>query len=120
MTACPTVTLDLASPYATLLDAKSPAETPRRGADWSLWLSCNNAGATILTAVWAVHPDDDDGTLTLSQEALASDISSVVVTGGTAGQSYRLTCTIGTDDGQSITATVQIPVRDVFKQALAA
>ena len=120
MSECPTVALDLASPYATLLDPKSPAEITRRGIDWGDWLACNNPGATINAAVWSIHPDDDDTTLTLSQQTLTGAVASVLVTGGTAGQSYRLVCSVTVSDGQSIPATVQIPVRDVYKQALAA
>lgn len=120
MSDCPTVPLDLASPYATLLDPKSPTEITRRGIDWSDWLACNNPGAVINAAVWSIHPDDDDSTLTLSQDVLAANVASVLVTGGTVGKSYRLVCTVTVSDGQSIPATVQIPVRDVYKQALAA
>lgn len=120
MTACPVVTLDLGSPYATLLDPKSPADITRRGVDWADWLACNNPGATISVSAWAIHPDDDDATLTLSQDTIAADLASVLVSGGTVGQSYRLVNTVTVSDGQSIPATVQIPVRDVYKQALAA
>jgi len=117
---CPVVPLDLGSPYATLLDPKSPTEITRRGVDWADWLACNNPGAAITGSVWIVHPDDDDGSLTLSQETIANDVASVLITGGTVGVSYRLVDTVALDDGQSIPATVQIPVRDVYKQALAA
>ena len=120
MNACPVVPLDLNSPYATLLDAKSPAEITRRGIDWGAWLGCNNPGIAITGASWVVHADDDDATLTLSQETLAANVASVLITGGTVMKSYRLVCTVTLDDGQSIPATVQIPVRDVFAQALAA
>ena len=120
MSTCPEVPLDLGSPYATLLDAKSPTEITRRGITWADWLACNNPGATISGSVWAVHADDDDATLTLSQDTLLADVASVLVTGGTIGSSYRLVNTITVSDGQSIPATVQIPVRDVYKQALAA
>ena len=117
---CPTVPLDLANPYSTLLDPKSPTEITRRGVDWAAWLACNNAGATITVSAWAVHPDDDDGTLTLSQETLVNGLATVLITGGTVNVSYRLVNTITVSDGQSIPATIQIPVRDVYKQALAA
>lgn len=117
---CPIVPLDLASPYATLIDPKSPTEQSRRGVDWSDWLACNNPGVTLSNAAWAVHPDDDDATLTLSIPQLAAGVSSTQVSGGTIGQSYRLVCTASLSDGQSIPATVQIPVRDPWKQALAA
>lgn len=117
--ACPVVPLDLGNPYATLLDAKSPTEQTRRGIDWTDWLACNNPGATIADASWTIHPDDDDASLTLSQES-GTEVSSVLVAGGTVGSSYRLVCTATLSDGQVIPATVQIPVRDVYKQALAA
>ena len=120
MNACPVVPLDLASPYATLLDGKSPAEITRRGVDWGDWLACNNPGVTITGASWTIHADDDDATLTLSQQEFASNVASVLISGGTVGKSYRLVCTASLDDGQSIPATIQIPVRDVFAQALAA
>ena len=92
----------------------------RRGVEWSDWLACNNAGATITVSAWAIHPDDDDGGMTLSQDTLVGGVASVLLTGGTVNVSYRLVNTVTLSDGQSITATIQIPVRDVFKQALAA
>lgn len=118
---CPVVPLDLGSPYATLLEAKSPTEITRRGVDWSDWLICNSSGVLINSSVWVIHSDDDDTTLALSQPTIGvANVASVLVSGGTVGQSYRLVNTVTLDDGQSIAATVQIPVRDVFKQALAA
>ena len=120
MTTCPTVPLDLSSPYSTLLDPKSPTEITRRGIDWTEWLACNNPGATITAAPWTIHPDDDDATLTLSQETLSGAVATVLITGGTVNKSYRLINTVAVSDGQSILATVQIHVRDVYKQALAA
>lgn len=120
MSVCPVVPLDLASPYATLLDAKSVGEITRRGCDWSLWLACHSAGVIIETATWTIHADDDDGSLSLSQEDFTAGVSSVLITGGTVRFSYRLVNTVTTDDGQTIIATVQVPVRDVFAQALAA
>lgn len=120
MNTCPVITLDLDSPYATLLGAKSPTEQSNRGVDWGKWLACQNTGIVISSAVWTIHPDDDDTTLVLGMQLLSDDISSVQISGGTVGQSYRLICTATLDDGQVIPATVQIPVRDVYKQALAA
>lgn len=114
------VPLDLGSPYATLLDPKSPTEVTRRAIDWSTWLAQNNPGATISGTAWAIHVDDDDTTMTLSQDTFAANVSSILITGGTVNVSYRLVCTATLSDGQVIPATIQIPVRDVFKQALAA
>lgn len=118
MSTCPSVPLNLASNYATLLDGKAPAEVTRRGVDWGSWLICNNPGVTLDSSVWAVHSADDDATLTLAQATLTGNVASVAISGGTAGKSYRLTNTAGLSDGQSIVAVVQIPVRDV--QAVAA
>lgn len=120
MNYCPVVPLDLGGPYATLLDSKSPAEVTRRGVDWTDWLACNNPGTTITGTVWTIHADDDDTTLTLSQESLDANVSTVLISGGTVNASYRLVCTATLDDAQSIPATIQIGVRDVYKQALAA
>jgi len=120
MTVCQTIDVDLSSPYAYLWGAKAPADEPRVANDWNPWLDCNTEGATILNSSFAVHPDDDDGTLILFQPAEANGIASVIVQGGTIDKSYRVINTVTTSDAQTITATGQIPVRDVDKQALAA
>ena len=110
MSTCPVIPLDLNSRYATLLDGKRVAAVTRRAIDWSDWRACNGAGVTLQSSTWGVHADDDDGALTLSQDDLTDDVASVLITGGTAAQAYRLENTITTSDGQTLVATVRIPV----------
>lgn len=120
MTTCQTIDVDLSYPYAYLWGAKAVADEPRLANDWNPWLACHTQGATIANSLWAIHPDDDDATLTLTQQSETGGVASVIVQGGTVDKSYRLVNTVTLSDGQVLTATGQIPVRDVFKQALAA
>lgn len=120
MTTCQTIDVDLSSPYAYLWDAKTVGAAVRLANDWTPWLACNTDGATIIGSAWAIHPEDDDGTLVLAQEAEASGITSVLVSAGTTDKSYRIINTVTLSDTQVIPAYGQIPVREPYKQALAA
>jgi len=121
VTTCQIVDANISSPYAYLWDAKTAAMSIRIANDWNTWLACNGAsGATIINSLWQIHPDDDDATLVLSLEADTAGVVSVMVSGGTADRSYRLVNTVTSSDGQVPIATGQIPVRETYKQALAA
>ena len=130
MTDCRILDVDLASPYSHALDAKSPTETLRYGHAWDRWAACRADGVNNLASTWTIHPDDDDGTVTITQQTVIGDeiiggvtyslTASFFMAGGTAGKSYRIINTTDWDDGSQVTFTAQIPVRDVFKQALAA
>jgi len=63
--------------------------------DWSSQLA---SGETISTSAWAVVPS---GELTVDSNSKTSTSTSVVLSGGTAGKSYRVTNSIVTTGSQN-------------------
>jgi len=82
---------------------KDPAAVLDYGLDWSAWLD----GDTIDTSTWTITTgltkdgDDHDGTTT-----------TVWLSGGTAGTSYRATNRITTTGGRTDERTIRITVSD--------
>ena len=71
--------------------------------DWSAWLTAEGA-TTITTSTWT-------GTgLTLTSQAQTLTQSSVVVSGGTEGQTYSLRNTIVTANGRTDVRTMHVRV----------
>ena len=62
---------------------RAAAESYEVGIEWP-----NPPVGTILASTWSVEPDD--GTLTLSGEAIAGAITTVRLSGGTPGRSYAV------------------------------
>ena len=56
------------------------------------------AGVTVSTSTWAVSPT---GTLTVDSESETSSTTTVVLSGGTAGQVYTVTNTITTSSSET-------------------
>lgn len=94
------------------LERKTPAENIRIEHDLSEDIDCDLQGVTILVSQWTIHPDDDDGTLTLSTPTVDTDglVASTAIQGGTDGSLYRLIGTYDLSDGQTIIRTSSIPV----------
>lgn len=121
MTTCQIIDANISSPYAYLWDAKTAPMSVRIANDWATWLACHAPpGATLVSSVWEIHPDDADGSLVLAQDTEADGVASVLVSAGTADRSYRLVNTVTSSDGQVLIATGQLPVRETYKQAFAA
>lgn len=120
MATCQVIDANISSPYAYLWDAKTAPMVVRIANDWNTWLTCHSPGSVLAGSTWAIHPDDDDGSLVLAQEAEADGVASVLVSAGAADKSYRIVNTVTVSDGQVILATGQMPVRETYKQALAA
>ena len=92
------------------LPRKTPTEVERYANDIEADADCSLVGITIATSLWAIHPDDDDGTLTLSGDAVQGLITSVLVTGGTDGALYRLVNTVTLSDSRVLIFTTSLPV----------
>ena len=107
---CRTVQADAGSLYPAALDRKAPGETYRIEHDLTRDADCAGVGVTLTVSAWAVHPDDDDGSLTLSAETIAGLVTSVAVAGGTDGANYRLVNTVNVSDGQILERTSSLPV----------
>ncbi len=76
----------------TFIALKDPDATLPYRFDWSAWL----AGAQITSSQWIVPAG-----LTAVAEQITGDITVVTVAGGTAGEIYRLTNRVTTDDGRT-------------------
>ena len=109
MTQCSTLVADLDSLYPVNIGRKTPTEARRPTVDWAV-VDCAGTGVTIQTSTWTIHPDDDDATLTLSQQATTGLETSVLASGGTDGNTYRLVNQVITSDGRTVELTVVVPV----------
>ncbi len=69
--------------------------------DWSAWL----AGATISTSSWIVPSG-----LAKDSDSFTSTIATVVLSGGTAGETYRVTNRITTNDGRTDDRSISLRV----------
>ena len=107
---CRIVQADSGSLYPAGLDRMSPGEAVRIEHDLTQDVDCSGVGVTITQSTWAVHPDDDDTTLTLSSDSIAGLVTNVLATGGTEGAMYRLVNTIDTSDSAHLIRTSSIPV----------
>ncbi len=83
---------------------KDPTDIVDYGLDLSdlIW-----AGDALDTASW----DASDPGITVSDLAPAGNIARVRVSGGTAGETYVLTCTATLDSGQQVERNLMIRVR---------
>lgn len=75
---------------------KDPEATLDYSIDWTDWMPASD---TINTSNWAVtSPAGDSDPITVSSDAKTSYVSTAVLTGGTAGNSYTLNNTIVTSN----------------------
>ena len=74
------------------------------GFDWTQWLA---AGENISISTW-----DIDSGLTPSGAQVISNVTSVLVTGGVAGISYKLKNTITTTDGRVDSRTIRLSCKN--------
>ena len=123
MTQCAEIKASRASQYPPLLPRKTVTETDRIENDISQDVDCQGAGVTIVTSVWAIHPDDDDATLVLETGSafVAGLVTFCPYSGGTAGKSYRVTNTVTLSDGTlgPLEFTVQVVIAETVKIAFA-
>lgn len=87
------------------LAEKDPDATLEYGRDWSTWLAAD--GDSIVTSTWIVPPG-----LTVVDESNTATVALVWLSGGTAGQSYRITNRITTAQSRTDDRSIQIVVRD--------
>lgn len=68
-------------------------------------------GDSIDTATWAIDdPPDDD--LEIDSQAVVGGVPTVWVSGGTAGETYRLRCRVVTDEGRTDDRTFHIRIEE--------
>lgn len=98
-------------PGATVI--KDPSAEKLYTMDWSDWLV---SPATIVSSSWAIgYPAGETaatpGTLAKSDEADDNTTAELLLTDGTVGKTYRVTCTITTNE-----TPAQIDERSFFVQ----
>jgi len=89
--------------------AKDPAATLDYSFDWSAWLA---PGETIIIDSWAIEPSGV-GAPTLGVESITGATHAVLVSGGTSGHRYRLSCHIETDAGRIAERSAALRVMEV-------
>lgn len=87
--------------------AKDPADVLDYAIDWSSVLA-ELGDDTIASTTWVVPAG-----LTGGAEAAAGAVRTKFLSGGTADQSYALTCTITTLGGRTISRTVLLDVKEL-------
>jgi len=75
------------------------------GLDWSGWLT-EAGGLTVSSSTWS-----GDAGITVTPSAISGGVTSALISGGTVGQTYWITNTIGASDSvQSDSASFRIVV----------
>ena len=90
------------SSYSKIIDA-DPSDDQDYGIDWTAWLGAD----TIATSTWTITPSGP----TKHDESNSTTTTTVWVTGGTAGQSYRVTNRIVTSNSPARTKERTILLR---------
>lgn len=93
----------------TQVDTKDPDATVSYGLDWTDYLD----GKTMLTSEWL--PDSEDIVVEASSMADAP-VTSVLLSGGTAGTRYKVTNRItfaGANGNETDDRTIIVPVREL-------
>jgi hypothetical protein len=88
---------------------KDPQATLDYTIDWSAWLA---TGDTISSSSFAVEsPAGDASPVSVTQQSALSAQATVWLTGGTAGNQYRVINTITTTQGRTDQRTLTITVK---------
>lgn len=91
--------------------AKDPAATRDYGIDWS----ADIGSATISTSTWLLNGatwPDEDAPLTKVSQSNSTTTTTIRLSGGTAGQSYRVTNRVVLSNGETDDFTQTLRVRD--------
>ena len=82
--------------------------------DYTLdWSEYTQGGDSVSTATWAVVAiSGDSSPLTVGASSINSDKATVVISGGTAGNIYTVTCTITTTENLTDKRAFRIVVKN--------
>lgn len=87
---------------------KDPDAVLDYGMDWSQWL---NTGDTISSATWSVTaPTGDGDPIAVDSDSETTTVATAIVSGGTVGNQYDLTCRIVTAAGLTDDRTIRVTV----------
>lgn len=81
---------------------QDPVSTLDYNIDWTAWLG----GDTISSSTWITHPD-----ITISNTTFTGVITTVYLTGGTAGKTYKVKNKISTTNGRTEEETFDLTIR---------
>ena len=112
MTQCAVVVGDAGSVYPPRTDRMQPSETDTIVQDLSADADCAGSGITIVGAIATIHPDDDDGELSLGATVTSGlEITQFLTTSAvTTVRDYLLNFAITLSDGRIIQRQVAVPV----------
>lgn len=87
---------------------KDPDAVLPYGIDWTAWLETGDA---IASAAWTVtSPSGDADSIVVDSDSETDTVATAILSGGTLGNTYTVTCRITTDNGyiddRSIVITV--------------
>lgn len=82
---------------------KDPDEVLDYGLDWDARLN----GDALASVAWSVTPAG----LTLSPDTISGTVATVVVSGGTLGESYSILCRATTISSRIMDQTVKLAIR---------
>ena len=87
---------------------KDPQSILNWSIDWADWLQTAEG---ILSDSWTITPS---GTLAESSSSTAGTVSTIYLTGGTVGETYRVTCTMVSDatPARTVERTITIRIGD--------
>lgn len=88
------------------LEPKDPNAVLDYQIDWSKWLA--RFSDTISASEWVVPAG-----ITMNSETNTNTVATIWLSGGTAGQDYRLTNRITTTQGRTQDKTITIHVKDL-------
>lgn len=90
---------------------KDPNASLPYSIDWTAWLA-DLTGESIGSASWAID-DPPDASMTLGASGTSGAVATVVVNGGTVGETYRVRCRITTSpSGHIDDRTIAIRVEE--------
>lgn len=81
---------------------QDPVSTLDYNVDWSSWLN----GDTLTSSSWTTHPD-----VTTTNASFTGTITTVFLSGGTAGKTYKVKNRITTSNGRTEEETFDLTIR---------
>lgn len=91
----------------TVVDPKDPGETKDYYIDWTDLLA---TGETISSDTWVVPTGLTEAA---ALTGTSGNVSYVGLSGGTAGTTYTLTCTMVTSAGRTFERSIRVPVEQL-------
>ncbi len=114
---CEWLIADPDSLYPVEGSRKPPGDVHGYYFDWTKRLDCDSVGIVISNSTWDVHPDDDDGSVTVTTPTISGLIVGANIGGGMDGKYYRIINEVTGSSGQIHSVTLSIPVLETRSAA---